>query len=300
MIRLTLTDKFQSVVSQAVISTAKVLLDLYQDTGVGIGKLYETGRGALDVGGHIYTNANLYVQGNSYFTGPATFTQGITPITIPANTNLNTYMTPNMYYCSANSTAATIANVPLPQAFSLLVEKHAGFKQTWTEYKPLEPSTWTRNYYNGTWGAWRKIGYLIDSYPIGSIYESTVSTNPALLFGGTWERFGNGQVTVGLAEGDADFGTVLKTGGAKSYILKALIGAVDGRVARVGYVPSTPIRTSYSTGMWSEGGSSYTGGIGTVNHNVEVRTWNSDSSKNDKEPQALQPYITVYRWRRIA
>jgi hypothetical protein len=39
---------------------------------------------------------------------------------------------------------------------------------------------------------------LITSYPIGSIYTSTVSTNPATLFGfGTWVAFGAGRVLIG-------------------------------------------------------------------------------------------------------
>lgn len=56
-------------------------------------------------------------------------------------------------------------------------------------------------------------------YPIGSVYISTVSTNPATLFGvGTWAAFGAGRVLVGLNSGDTDFDAAEETGGAKTVI----------------------------------------------------------------------------------
>lgn len=53
-------------------------------------------------------------------------------------------------------------------------------------------------------------------YPVGSIYISTSGTNPATLFGGTWEAYGAGKVLVGLNTADTSFNTVGKTGGSKS------------------------------------------------------------------------------------
>jgi hypothetical protein len=55
-------------------------------------------------------------------------------------------------------------------------------------------------------------------YPIGSIYESTLSTNPGTLLGfGTWVAFGAGRVSVGIdAGGDTDWDTGGETGGAKT------------------------------------------------------------------------------------
>ena len=55
-IRITLADKFNTIISTQNISTATVLLDLFKDVGVGVGKLYEDGHGTLDVEGNIYLN----------------------------------------------------------------------------------------------------------------------------------------------------------------------------------------------------------------------------------------------------
>ena len=59
---------------------------------------------------------------------------------------------------------------------------------------------------------------LLDAlHPVGSIYLSTSSTNPSTYFGGTWERFANGQVLVGVDTQETEFNTVQKTGGNKTH-----------------------------------------------------------------------------------
>ncbi len=75
--------------------------------------------------------------------------------------------------------------------------------------------------------AWSEVGgggggvtmaQVIDTlYPVGSLYTSTLSTNPGTLLGrGTWAVFGAGQVMVGLDANDPDFDTAEETGGAKT------------------------------------------------------------------------------------
>jgi microcystin-dependent protein len=57
-------------------------------------------------------------------------------------------------------------------------------------------------------------------WPVGSVFISVVSTNPATLLGvGTWAALAPGRVLVGLDAGDADFDTVEETGGAKTVTL---------------------------------------------------------------------------------
>lgn len=60
---------------------------------------------------------------------------------------------------------------------------------------------------------------LNHAYPIGSIYISINDTNPATLFGGTWERFGKGKTLISVDEDDTDFEEAQKTGGEKEHTL---------------------------------------------------------------------------------
>lgn len=74
--------------------------------------------------------------------------------------DLNNYQEPGLYWCDADAEAITMLNLPTPYAFSLFVERHAGTKQTFTEYSTNR--TFIRRFYNGWWTSWKEIAFTQD------------------------------------------------------------------------------------------------------------------------------------------
>ena len=127
---------------------------------------------------------------------------------------------------------------------------------------------------------------LAFAYPVGSIYISTVSTNPATLFGfGTWAAFGAGRVLVGLNGGDADFDTAEETGGAKTHtLLEAEMPAhFHGELA--------PLSAS---------GGALRLAVDTNANGSVAAGLNTDSAGGGGAHNNLQPYIVVYMFKRTA
>ena len=172
------------------------------------------------------------------------------------------------------------------------------------------------------WSNWAKIAYLTDCtdtlkkvYPVGSIYMSTVSTNPATLFGfGTWEAMPAGRVL--LAQGKSSWGTTYNagsTGGEATHRLTVgelpkhkpnismntinLVG--NGYNALLDNASSNGIIT-VSTGNASGGGVD----VGpkknfainaSHSHTLTISDVGSNQAHNN-----IQPYLTVYMWKRIS
>lgn len=118
-------------------------------------------------------NGHRYFGGMLNFTSPAGQTVLSTcvlsnnqfdSIRIPANADLNEYTALGYYYCNQTADVETMSNVPEAIAFSLVVEQHAGRKQTFTIYSKDVCRIYVRNQYGGTWGAW----LLINAYNIKS------------------------------------------------------------------------------------------------------------------------------------
>jgi hypothetical protein len=134
-------------------------------------------------------------------------------------------------------------------------------------------------------------------YPVGSIYtNSSVATNPATLMGfGTWAAFGAGRVLVGLNASDTDFDAAEETGGAKTHTLSIAEMPLHGH----------PFRTDGE----SDANSDASGGLslnGDSNRNEDAFTGTPSATRGQQiggtgggtAHNNLQPYITVYMWKR--
>lgn len=127
-------------------------------------------------------------------------------------------------------------------------------------------------------------------YPVGSVYTNADDgTNPASLLGfGTWTAFAAGRVPVGIDPTQTEFDAAGKTGGTKTHTLTTnempshRHQVANGRTVKSG---SGMANMLYNNGV-DEFGASY--------------PRYSDGVGGGQAHNNLQPYVTVYMWRRTA
>ena len=174
-------------------------------------------------------------------------------------------------------------------------------------------------------------------YSVGDIHISTSNVNPSSKFGGTWELFGTGKTLVGVDTTQTEFDTVEKIGGNKSLQshdhnidinsggggshthsvsitsasagshTHALYGGFDGYTYTAHTADAaknqeySSFTKDYSSSEWIKSGGAHThkmsgntGSGGSHSHAVYGYTGNT----GDGNSQNLQPYITVYMWKK--
>lgn len=148
-IQLIATDYFETRTAYDGVLSSFSLINFSADgKGVAFGGAYDS-----ELGGLAQFNQDVHFLGQVHFE--------VYPTTrLPENVDLNDVMEPGMYYEPVNNRAQQMTNLPVSEAFSLLVERHAGRKQTFTRYHYSDPRTWIRNYYSGQWGTWREIAFV--------------------------------------------------------------------------------------------------------------------------------------------
>lgn len=131
-------------------------------------------------------------------------------------------------------------------------------------------------------------------YPVGSIYMSSVSTNPATLFGfGTWAAEAAGRTLVGVGTSDATY-SAGATGGESTHTLTesempahdhgggSHTHSIPGNDSGVGSVGALSNQDPYNT--------RYTGSSGAI-----INSQGGGSAHNN-----MPPYQVRYIWRRTA
>lgn len=123
-------------------------------------------------------------------------------------------------------------------------------------------------------------------HPVGSIYMTTVETNPEDIFGfGTWQLWGAGKVPVCIDTNDTDFNTVEKTGGEKTHTL-----TIEEMPRHNHSIKCAENDTGFGNNFLTSGKK----GTYTTSENPINNTGGGQSHNN------LQPYITCYMFKRIA
>ena len=174
---------------------------------------------------------------------------------------------------------------------------------------------------------------ILDVYPVGSIYMSVVETNPAELFGGTWEAM-PGRVLVGAGVSDFNVNYVAGTmGGSRARTLTSSNIPKHTHTVEIKNTAAThnhrngvfdegpagrgPLSTNYgSVKMYPDSNQAVMAADGTIygtntqlymgytsetsavhTHDVTVGYY---GAKNPTEISVMQPYLVVYMWKRTA
>ena len=254
----TIEDLFGKSEYQVTVSTESVVMAYDKEGRIGAGKVPEFGpAGSIEAAGDVFARG---IQLGNYSS--------------TAITDFNTALTAGVYQFNS-----TTANQPLGRSGwgrldNYVVRGHTHNKQStwlWQTATYTDGRIFTRRLIGAETATPWVVPGIDQFYPIGSVFQSTNSANPATFMGGTWERFGNGRVLVGVDENDPEFNASNKTGGSK------LLAGLTRVAATFGLTTS----------------SSYAG-------RAVVGPKNTASSETDLPVSNVQPYITVYRWRRIS
>lgn len=140
-------------------------------------------------------------------------------------------------------------------------------------------------------------------WPIGSVYISVDSTNPAVTLGiGTWAAFGAGRCLVGVDSSDADFDAAEKTSGSKTVTLtEAQLPAHTHTVTDPGHthVENSNNTTTGSLRGWgapdTSTNQSTATGFSTASSQTGVTIGNTGGGQAHPN---VQPSIAVFMWKR--
>jgi len=135
--------------------------------------------------------------------------------------------------------------------------------------------------------------------PVGTVYTSaTSSTNPATLLGfGTWASFGAGRVMVGVDAGNTNFDVLGETGGS----VDAVLVEHNHTLTDPGHVHGTRFdNTSGIDNDYYGAGSKHRGVNNGFDTGSAVTGITLASAGVSGVGKNLQPYITVYMWKRTA
>ena len=122
---------------------------------------------------------------------------------------------------------------------------------------------------------------MLKLYPVGAIYMSTISTSPATLFGGTWERIKD---TFLLSAGD-------------SYSA----GSIGGEATHTLTINEMPSHKHSFHGLSGTvaSGSNFSRPVNAESYTTD-QAYQTSTRGGDQPHNNMPPYLTVYTWKRTA
>lgn len=138
-------------------------------------------------------------------------------------------------------------------------------------------------------------------YPVGSVFTSVVSTNPASLLAGmsgtTWVSFGAGRTLIGIDSSDTDFNSVEEIGGAKTNT-----NTTGSTTLTIDQIPSHShsLSPTLNTGNSTDGNPNRVSGGGSGGAISITSTGGGQGHTHSNNIDIVQPYIVVYFWKRTA
>lgn len=170
------------------------------------------------------------------------------------------------------------------------------------------------------------VNVTLAAYPIGSIYMSTNSTDPGTLFGGTWQALNEGRVLIGACASHP----AGETGGEETHILTTRempshshSGSTDSAGSHSHSGSATSSGDHKHSITYGQGAQNYpipqyakysaqtstmdTSSAGSHSHSVSIdrdgshsHTVTINSTGGGQAHNNMQPYLSVYMWKRTA
>lgn len=135
------------------------------------------------------------------------------------------------------------------------------------------------------------------AYPVGSIYLSVNDTDPATLFGGTWERIAQGRFLIGAGANVAN--TTGYWGAYPAGKENFPAGEMGGEVEHTLTVSEMPSHTHPVRLEWSNPDGWGLTGVGAGSHALVDQGSVTGATGGGKPHNNMPPYLVCYMWARI-
>ena len=134
--------------------------------------------------------------------------------------------------------------------------------------------------------------HYVELFPVGSIYITTTNTNPSTFLGGTWTQFAQGRTLIGVGTGNDGTTSMSFTASSSGGKYKEIL-TID-QIPNHSHEQVVVADTHNNTGLRSDYNNDVQNG-GAFPQGINTNPTGGGQSHNN-----IQPYISVYFWKRTA